>query len=151
MNANKQLQFQIRLADAETEATTWSLADTECVTTQLEREIYGITSNEQKWFKEELSIHLIEFEAWRETIGIQVLRKITKQYVIHFTYPMMHHASHISESVQGMGSAYNFTTDISERLHISNVRQGYRSSYEVNNIRQMLMHNDRCTGLDYVE
>jgi len=48
MTTDKRLQFQIRLSNAETDATTWSLADTECVTNQLEREIYGITSNEHK-------------------------------------------------------------------------------------------------------
>jgi hypothetical protein len=63
MTADKQLEFQIRLSDSETEATTWSLADTERVTNQLEREIYGITSNEKKRFTTEFSIHLIEFEA----------------------------------------------------------------------------------------
>jgi len=75
MTANKRLQFQIRLSDAETEATTWSLAGMERVTNQLEREIYGITLNEQKWFKTEFSIRMIEFESWLETIGIQALRK----------------------------------------------------------------------------
>jgi hypothetical protein len=49
------------------------LADTERVISQLEREIYGITWNEQKLFKTEFSIRLIEFEAWWETIGIQAL------------------------------------------------------------------------------
>jgi hypothetical protein len=51
MTADKRVQFHIRLSDAATEANTWSLADTERVTNQLEREIYGITSNEQKRFK----------------------------------------------------------------------------------------------------
>jgi hypothetical protein len=51
ITADKRLQFQIRLSDAETEATTWSLADTERVIIQLEREIYSFTSNEQKRFK----------------------------------------------------------------------------------------------------
>jgi len=64
MTAIKRLQFRIHLSDAETEATTWSLADTEHVTNQLEREIYGITSNEQMRFKTEFSICMIEFEAW---------------------------------------------------------------------------------------
>jgi len=63
MTADKWLQFRLRLSGAETEATTWSLADTECVTNQLERDIYGITSNEQKRFKTEFSICLIGFEA----------------------------------------------------------------------------------------
>jgi len=54
---------------------TWSLADTEHVTNQLERGIYGITLNEQKRFKKEFSIPITEFEPWGETIGIQVLMK----------------------------------------------------------------------------
>jgi len=39
MTAEKTLHFQIRLTNAETEATTWSLADMEWVTNQLERGI----------------------------------------------------------------------------------------------------------------
>jgi hypothetical protein len=65
MTPDRRLRFQIRLSYAETEATTWSMADTERVTNQLERESYGITSNEQKRFKTEFSIRLIVFEAWR--------------------------------------------------------------------------------------
>jgi hypothetical protein len=42
---------------------------------QLARAMYGITSSEQKGFKEELSTRLIEFNAWWETTAIQVLRK----------------------------------------------------------------------------
>ena len=49
-----------------------------------------------------------------------------------------------------MGSGDNFTTDISERIHIANVKEAYRSTNKVNYIRQMLKHNDRCTGLDYM-
>jgi len=134
MTANKRLQFHIRLSDAETEATTWNLADMERVTNQLEREIYGITSNEQKQFKTEFSICLIEFEAWWETIGIQAHRKSIEQRVIHFGYPKMHLVSHISESIRRMGSGDNFTTDISEPLHITNVKEAYRSTNKVNYI-----------------
>ena len=50
-----------------------------------------------------------------------------------------------------MGLSDNFTTDISERLHIVNVKEAYRSSNQVNYIRQMLMHNAQCTGLDYMD
>ena len=50
-----------------------------------------------------------------------------------------------------MGSSDNFTTDISEWLHIGNVKEAYRSTYKVNYIEQNLKHNDRCTGLDYME
>ena len=41
-----------------------------------------------------------------------------------------------------MGSSDNFTTDISEQLHIANVKEAYRSSNKVNYIRKMLKHND---------
>jgi len=50
-----------------------------------------------------------------------------------------------------MGSGDNFTSDISERLHITNVKEAYRSSNKDNYIRQMLKHNDQCTGLDYMK
>jgi len=50
-----------------------------------------------------------------------------------------------------MGSGDNFTTDISEWLHIGNVKEAYQSTNKVNYIQQMLKHNGRCTGLDYME
>jgi len=49
-----------------------------------------------------------------------------------------------------MGSSDNFTTDISERPHIATVKEAYQSSNKANYIRQMLKHNDQCTGLDYM-
>jgi hypothetical protein len=100
MTADEQLPFQICLSEAESDATTWSLADTEPVTNQMEREIYGVTSNEQKRLKTEFSIRLIKFEAWWETICIQALRKTIEQCVIHFGYPKMHLVSDISESIR---------------------------------------------------
>jgi len=134
MTANKRLQFQIRLSDAKTEAMTWTLADTERVTNQLERECYGITSNEQQRFKKEFSIRLMKFEAWWETIGIEALRKTIEQRIIHFRYANMHLVSHISESIRRMGSGDCFTTDISDRLHIANLKEAYQSSNKVNYI-----------------
>jgi len=63
----------------------------------------------------------------------------------------MHHVSNISESIRRMGSGVNFTTDISEWLHLANVKEAYRSSNKVHYIRLMLKHNDRCSVLDYME
>jgi hypothetical protein len=122
MTPNKRLQFQICISDAETVATTWSLADTVRVTNQLEREIYGITSTEQKRFKTAFSIRVIEFEAWWETIGIQALWKSIEQRVTNFGHPKMHLVSHISESIRQMGSGVNFATDICKQLHIANMK-----------------------------
>jgi len=151
MTTYKRPRFQIRLSDAQTEATTRSLADTERVTNQLESEMYGITSNEQKRFMKEFSVRLIQFESWRETIGIQALQIIIEQCIIHFGYPEIHLFIHISEWIRRMGSGDNLATDIPERLLIANVKQAYRSSNKVNYIRQMLKHNGRCSGLDYME
>jgi len=151
MTADKREEFQVHLSNAETEATTWSIANTDSIVSRLEREIYGITSNEQMRFKKEFTIRLIEFEAWWQAIGVQELRKTIEQRVVHFGYPKMHLVSHISESIRRMGSGDNFTTDISERLPIGNVKEAYRSSNKVNCTRQMLKHNDRSTGLDYME
>jgi len=151
MTADKPVELQLCLSDAGTEATTWSIADIECIVIQLEREIYGIASNEQMRFKQESIIRLIELEAWWQAIGLQELRKTIQQCVIHFGDRNMHLASHISESIWWMDSSDNFTTNISERLHICTVKEVYRSTNKVNYIRQMLKHNYRSTTLDYVE
>jgi len=58
---------------------------------------------------------------------------------------------HVSESISWMGSGDNSATDISEPLYIANVNEAYWSSSKVNYIWKMLKHNDRCTGLDYME
>jgi hypothetical protein len=116
MTANMRLQCQIRLSYVETDATTWSLADTEWATIQLEREIYDITSNDQRWLKKAFSICLIEFDAWWENIGIQALPNPIQQCVIHCRYPKMYHASDISESIQLIDSGDHFTPNISEQL-----------------------------------
>jgi len=63
----------------------------------------------------------------------------------------MHHLSHISKSNLQMGFGDNFSTNIFERLHISNVKEAYRSTTKDNYIWQMLKYNDLCTGLDYME
>jgi hypothetical protein len=122
----------MHLSDAETEATTWSLADMECVTLKLERGIYGFTSNEQKRIETEFSIRMTEFQAWCESIRIHALWKSIEQRVIHFRYAKMHLVSHISESIWRMGSGDNYTTDITELFHIANVQEAYRSSNKVN-------------------
>jgi len=53
--------------------------------------------------------------------------------------------------MEGTGSGNTFTTDISEWLHISNVKEAYQSTNIVNYIQQMLKHNDWWTGLEYME
>jgi hypothetical protein len=40
MTANQRLQFQVCLSDAEIEATTWSIADTDRAVNQLKRDLW---------------------------------------------------------------------------------------------------------------
>jgi hypothetical protein len=123
MTADKRVEFQVSLFNAETEATNCSMADTDHIVSQLEREINGIQLNEQMRFKTESSIHLIKFEAWWQAISVPERRKTIKHRVNLFRYPRMHLVSHISESIWRMGSGDNFTTEMSERLHIGNLKE----------------------------
>jgi len=130
--ADMHLEFLVSLSDAVTEATTWSITDTDCVADQWESVIYAITSNQQMHFKTEFSICLIEYKVWWNSLVFQELRKAIEQCVIHFSYPTMHHVSHISLSIRCMDSADNFTTTLSEQLHIDNVNEAYQSRHQVN-------------------
>jgi hypothetical protein len=151
MTADKPVEFQVCLSNTVTEATTRSIAYTDCIVHQLERAMYCITSNEQMQFRKELSIHLIEFEAWGHAIGVQELQITIEQHAIHLGYPMMHHLSHMLESIRQIGSGNNPTSNISEWLDIFNVSKAYRSTIKGNHIQQMLKHNEWSTGLDYME
>jgi len=63
----------------------------------------------------------------------------------------MHLISDISDSIRQMGSGNHFTTDIFDQLHIGSVTEVYQSTNQVNQVRQMLQHNDRCTGHYYMD
>jgi len=86
MTADKRVQFPVCLSDAEIEATTWSIGDTDHVVNQLEREIHGITSKDQMRFTKEFSISLIQLEAWWQASGVQELQTTIEQREIHFGY-----------------------------------------------------------------
>jgi hypothetical protein len=103
------------------------------------------------WFKQQLSIRWMGFQAWWLPIGVQKLGNTIKQHVILFRYPMLHLVSHISESIRQVSSSNNFITNIFEWLHIGNVKEAYGSTNTANYIRQMFKHNDLFTGLDYME
>jgi hypothetical protein len=123
MTANNSVEFQVRQSDDETAATTCSIADTDRIVSHLEEKINVIPSNEQMRFNKELSIHLIKFEAWAQAIRVQKLWKTIEQPIIHFGCRKMHLVSDMSVSIRRLGSGDNFTTNISERLHIGNVNK----------------------------
>jgi len=106
--ADKRVEFRVSLSDDQTEAASWSIADIDLIRNQLEREIYCITSKDKMRFKKELSIQLLEFEAWGQEIGVWMLQKTIEQSIVHFGCPKMHLVSHISDSIGRMGSGDNF-------------------------------------------
>jgi hypothetical protein len=64
----------------------------------------------------------------------------------------MHHVSQIPESIQRMGSSDIYTADISEQLHIANVKEVYRYTNNVDSIRQKLKHKDHMEQtISYLE
>jgi len=95
MTVDTRLKHQVHLSDAEADATTRSVADTDRIANRLEREIYSITSNDEMRFIKELSIHLIKFEVCCNVIGFQELRETIEQRVIQFEYSNVHYVRHI--------------------------------------------------------
>jgi hypothetical protein len=51
MTTNLCVEFQVRLYNAATKATTCSISDTDRIGNHQERDIYGMTLNEQMHFK----------------------------------------------------------------------------------------------------
>ena len=70
--------------------------------------------------------------------------------IYHFQFPKMQMLSHSSNSIRRMGSPDNFSTDVSEHLHIENVKEAYCASNRVQCEEQMLWYNDRHTGIAYM-
>ena len=52
--------------------------------------------------------------------------------VYHFQFPKIHLLSHISERIRRIGSPDNFSTDVSELLHVEIVKEAYCSMNRVN-------------------
>lgn len=92
MTTDKWLKFQMSLSDVETEAMTWSIADTEYGTDQQESGMYEIYLNLQKCIRNTLFICIIKIDTWWETIGIGVLWTMCKQCGEHFGYSKMQEA-----------------------------------------------------------
>jgi len=70
MTTDKRVKFQVCLSNAEIEATTCSIADTDHIVNQLDKEIHGITSKDQMLFTKEFSIRWVEFGSWWQAIGV---------------------------------------------------------------------------------
>ena len=56
---------------------------------------------------------------------------------------------HVSNCIRRMESPYNFSTNISGLLHIENLEEAFRASNRVPYEQQMLLYNERYTGIAY--
>lgn len=63
MTANMFVQFQVHPSHAETDGSTKKIIHVECIVSQLQRQIYGITSNKQVLFKKRIYIPMTKLEA----------------------------------------------------------------------------------------
>jgi hypothetical protein len=67
-----------------------SIPHVDHIVNQLERKIYGITSQDQMQDTKEFSIRWAECDPWWSATGIHELGKTIEQCVIQFGYRKMH-------------------------------------------------------------
>jgi hypothetical protein len=144
-------EFERRLLEAEKAATHWSEERQQEVARCLEIEVYGASHAAQAAFRHAMTEKRLKYDQeWDSRKGPNLRKQLTLQFY-HFGKPKMHLLCHYREFITRMGAPDNFSTEISELLHISNVKEAYRASNGVNFMLQLLQHNDRYTAMDYME
>ena len=78
-------------------------------------------------------------------------KQFLEQRIFNFAFVKMHLPLHVTRKIRSMGSPDNFTTDISERLHIEHAKKAYRATNRVDYVTQMLYYNDRQLSLKYMD
>jgi hypothetical protein len=144
-------EFEERLLQAEHTALQQSVKELAEFSRRLELEVYGVDNACQRAFQQAMTVQRLKYdEEWEARKGPSLRKQLETEY-FHFGLPKMHLLSHYREFIVQMGSPDNYTTDISELLHITNVKEGYRASNRVDFVRQILLHNDRHTSIAYME
>jgi hypothetical protein len=144
-------EFEERLLQAEHAALEQSAKDLDEFSRRLELEVYGVDNACQRRFQQAMTVQRLKYdEEWEARKGPSLRKQLETEH-FHFGLPKMHLLSHYREFIVQMGSPDNYTTDISERLHITNVKNPYRGSNRVDFLRQILLHNDRHTSIAYME
>jgi len=69
-------------------------------------------------------------EGWSRA-QMKVEKEKLETAIYHFQFPKMHMLGHVSNSIRRMASRDNLSTDISEFLHIENVKEAYSASNRV--------------------
>jgi hypothetical protein len=89
-----------------------------------------------------LSEALREFHHYRQAIISAGGRRGKKGPIPHFRIPKLEAMQHVVRSIRAMGSAYQWTSDVTERCHITHAKTPYRHSNHVN------FHQQCCRFLD---
>ena len=84
----------------------------------------------------------LEVGQWRSAKEQNAAEKESISASAIFASPKMHIIIHITKAIEDMGSADNFTTDISELLHKNMIKTGYRASNKNDFEKQILWYND---------
>ena len=88
---------------------------------RIEVEVFGIDGAAQSTFRLATNRKQQQYDLdWESRKGPALQRRLESE-CFHFGKPKMHLVSHYREFITQMGTTNNFTTDISELLHISNV------------------------------
>lgn len=88
---------------------------------------------------------LREFHTLKSAIQAAGGRRGKKGVIAHWNIPKLELMNSVSESVKFMGSPYQWTSDITERCHITHVKEPYRKSNKRN------FHEQCCRFMDRVE
>lgn len=148
MTANHSVECQVDEPCVVTGAITRCITDTNRIAIDLQREIEGITSNEQECLQQEFTIGVISYDSWWQSIGVYHHQNTIEHHVNWIGLSDIHLMTHKSESIWPMGSLDKIITETCEWLHISNVNEELQFTIQVSHIQQMPKHNDLCTSLD---
>ena len=143
-------EYEEQLSVLERQATEVTDDRHQQVHDRIEVEIFGVDGVAQAAFRLALNQKRKQYDLdWEARKGPALQRKLESE-CFHFGKPKMHLLSHYREFITRMGATDNFSTDISELLHISNVKVAYRATNRVTFMPQVLAYNDRHTALDYM-
>ena len=90
-------------------------------------------------------------QRWRTKRDQEIAEATAQSTAGIFVSLKVHMIQHITESIKAMGTADNYTTDISELLHKNYLKTGYRASNKIDFEKQILWYNDRVTNLAYMD
>jgi hypothetical protein len=138
------------LLEAEKAATQCSKDRQQEVDRRLEIKFHGAIQAAQAAFRHAITEKRPNYDQKWDSRKVPNVQKQLLLQFYHYGKPKMHLLSHYRDFISWMGAPDNFSTEISEILHISNIKEVYRASNGDNFMLQLLEHNDHYTAIDYM-